>query len=194
MIVILDLGWGNLGALKSFFYRLRPNVAILKPPEALVACIEERCVLVWPGVGSAMQLSKLDGPTVAMLSDVFYSAEKNIAICLGFQILFEFLEESKEAGLNLMGGRVKKLKSPRVTYSHVPLKHEPKSEAPNGRFYFNHSYFITPVKLAEYYDVFLFIDNQEILVMRQSDTFLGCQFHPEKSGSHGVQLLREFIN
>jgi glutamine amidotransferase len=195
MILILDLGWGNLGALEAFFYRLCPNVLISQPHEAIKTCSQEKCVIVWPGVGSAVQFSRLDASTKDMLTLIFSSAEKNIAICLGFQILFGFSEESQLTGLSLMCGEVKKLKSPCVTYRHVPLITSDRDIASDGRFYFNHSYFIaSPDHEGEYVDRFLNVDNQRMLVMRRSENFLGCQFHPEKSGSDGVELLREFIS
>lgn len=195
MIVILDLGWGNIGALESYFYRLGPTVRIASAYEALDLCVSDECVVVWPGVGSASQFSLFDCSTRRELKRIFSLAKKNIAICLGFQILFELLEESQQKGLGLMTGEVKKLSLPAVTYRQIEVPSAGGASTKSGRFYFNHSYFISSSnETSEYLDQFVDLDGQKMLVLRRSETFLGCQFHPEKSGSDGVEILREFLS
>ena len=176
-----------------------------KNPNELENCAK----LIFPGVGDAtyamQQLAKL-GFDKFILSQV----KKNIpllGICLGSQIIFDFSEEGNTKCLGLISGKInhlysidktlepKGVKVPHMGWNNLEikkecpiLKHVPK----NADFYFVHSYVICPddsdvvVATADY--------GIKIPAVIQKDNIFACQFHPEKSGEPGLQILKNFCN
>lgn len=112
-----------------------------------------------------------------------------LGICLGMQILFDHSEEGDIDGLGIIPGRVTKLPA-LVTVPHIGWN-EVDGDGRNAYFYFDHSYAVHPDDdslvsgWCEHGDRFA--------AAVRTGSILGVQFHPEKSGSRGIDLLRGWL-
>jgi len=199
MIAIIDYGVGNLFSLTSSFKKIGANVKVTSNLEE----IQQAEKIVLPGVGAfkdAMQKLKETG-----LDEVIKQEAKKgksiLGICLGMQLLFErSFEFGKCEGLGLIKGEVvgmegilnKDLKIPHIGWNALKFKKQSKLNKyiKEGDYvYFVHSYFATGceeslVSVAEY--------QIEVPATVESANVCGCQFHPEKSGDVGLNILRAF--
>ena len=192
MITIIDYGAGNLKSVQNALDRLGATYEVTDDP-AVVAKAEK---VIFPGVGAAGSAMKelrrrgLAGPLKNLKVPL-------LGICLGMQLLFEFSEEDETKCLGIFLGQVNRfedenLKVPQMGWNAVkfggncPLFKDVPDES---YFYFVHSYF-APL-LTETCGVSLY--GRPFSAAVQKDNFYGLQFHPEKSGEVGLQILRNFI-
>lgn len=199
MITIIDYGVGNLFSLISSLKMIGADAVATSDPDA----IKEADKLILPGVGAfADAIEKLKASGLDELIKQQAQAGKDImGICLGMQLLFEkSFEYGEHEGLGLLKGSVvpmqgvipAELKIPHIGWN--ALKFAKKS--PLFRFinegdcvYFVHSYYATDcsdsvIATAEY--------GAELTAAVESGNINGCQFHPEKSGYVGLNILRAF--
>ena len=199
MITIIDYGVGNLFSLISSLKMIGADAVATSDPEA----IKEADKLILPGVGAfADAIEKLKASGLDALIKQQAQAGKDImGICLGMQLLFEkSFEYGEHEGLGLLKGSVvpmqgvipAELKIPHIGWN--ALKFVKKS--PLFRFinegdcvYFVHSYYATDcsdsvIATAEY--------GAELTAAVEYGNIKGCQFHPEKSGYVGLNILRAF--
>mgnify|MGYP004646287707 CR=1 FL=1 len=199
MITIIDYGVGNLFSLISSLKMIGADAVATSDPDA----IKEADKLILPGVGAfADAIEKLKASGLDALIKQQAQAGKDImGICLGMQLLFEkSFEYGEHEGLGLLKGSVvpmqgvipAELKIPHIGWN--ALKFAKKS--PLFRFinegdcvYFVHSYYATDcsdsvIATAEY--------GAELTAAVESGNVMGCQFHPEKSGEVGLNILRAF--
>jgi imidazole glycerol phosphate synthase glutamine amidotransferase subunit len=179
-VAVCDYGAANLRSVVAAFRRLRADVRATSRPEDVVSAD----LVVLPGVGSAA--SAMSGLRDRGLDDALRSRVADggatLGICLGLQLA---LEESEEdggvAGLGLLPGRAVRLREgrvPRIGWAAV----EPGGDA----FYFAHSYAAeTPAATAR---------SEGIVAIAEAGSFLGVQFHPEKSGAAGARLLERCLS
>ena len=196
MIVIIDYGLGNLGSVKNTLDKLGVDSIISNSAKE----IEAGSGLILPGVGSANQGMKnliktgLDKIIINQLK----LGKPFLGICLGMQLLFSKSEEGNVNCLNVIEGKVKKfdseLKVPQIGWNNVNQKIKDrlfKRIPDNGSFYFVNSYYCVPkdksitVGESEYGVNFC-----SILV---KNNIIATQFHPEKSGLIGQQLIKNWI-
>ena len=199
MIAIVDYGVGNLFSLEQSFHAIGAEVVITADPEILRSADK----LLLPGVGAfgdAAAKLKESG-----LGDVVVEQAHNgkplLGICLGMQLLFdEGFEYGCHKGLGLIHGKVKpiadvigkELKIPHMGWNALQFTRESKlfSKIADGDFvYFVHSYYACEcddavIATAEY--------SAPLTAAVAKDNVFGCQFHPEKSGSVGLEILRAF--
>ena len=200
MIAIIDYGVGNLFSLKSSFAMIGQDVVVTGDKK--VVADADRLIL--PGVGAfgdARKKLALSGLDEALLAQA-KSGKMIMGICLGMQMLFDrSFEYGEHAGLSLIPGEVvdmtprirQGLKVPHIGWNALNLR---QAEHPLFRYindgdcvYFVHSFFAD--KCAEYtiasseYDI-------PLTAAVAKDNVIGCQFHPEKSGRVGLNLLRAF--
>jgi glutamine amidotransferase len=195
MIAIIDYGAGNLFSVKNALDFLGFDSEITAERAALARADK----LILPGVGAFPDaMRKLEAAGLA--DAIAREAERKplLGICLGMQMLFEFGFEFEETrGLGLIAGRVERIEAPGLKIPHIgwsdvkraadcPLSRGVKE---GDRLYFVHSYkAVTDARhialYAEYGDLI------PGLVFR--DKVFGCQFHPEKSGTVGLRILRNF--
>lgn len=200
MIAIIDYGAGNLQSVKKALdYLGEPNLITAKSSE-----IEAADALVLPGVGSfgdAMQSltnsGLLETVRAAALSDTPF-----LGICLGLQLLFPESEESKGVkGLGVLPGKIIKfpgdmgLKIPQIGWNSINIREGCKLYAgvpQNAYVYFVHSYYLQAADpevvaaKAEYGVTF------HASVADEAHRLYATQFHPEKSGTVGLRILRNF--
>ena len=187
MNAIIDYKAGNLTSVRNALAALGAEASVTNDPAAIRAADH----VIFPGVGaakSAMENLASFG-LVETLREVAASGKPFLGICLGMQILFEHSEE--DGGVDLLGvlpGKVRRFpdvpgfKVPEIGWNQV-----------NGgrEYYFVHSYYAElgpyTVGRTEYAGV-------EFTSMVRKGALLACQFHPEKSGRIGLELLKEFLS
>jgi imidazole glycerol-phosphate synthase subunit HisH len=202
MIGIVDYGMGNLFSVNKALERLGVDSFISDEPERLL----DASALIIPGVGSfkdAMFLLKENGLDKTIKKFVS-SGKPLLGICLGMQLLFEESEENGVTkGLGLLPGKVVRFpgitpegmayKVPHMGWNKLAFHQEsPLLEGmPDDHVYFVHSYF---AKLPDK-DVLIASADYHVqvpAVVGRGNVY-GMQFHPEKSGEAGIQLLRNFL-
>jgi len=194
MVTIIDYKAGNLTSVKNAFAVLGEEAVVTGDPET----IREAGRVVFPGVGaaaSAMANLKAMGLTEAV-RDAADSGRPFLGICLGMQILFDCSEE--DGGVDTLGalpGRVKRLpdasgvKVPEIGWNQVKVKGDLQSCLPT-EFYFVHSYY---AEVCPYTVGFTEYAGVEFTAMVKKGSLWACQFHPEKSGRVGLELLKEWL-
>jgi len=179
-VAVCDYRAGNIRSVAVALRRLGADVEITRAPEAVTRA--ELAVL--PGVGSAraaMAALREDGLDEALRARVA-DGRPTLGICLGLQLALEESEEDGGVpGLGLVPGRARRLRGervPRLGWAAV----EPLGEA----FYFAHSYAAeTPAASAT---------SEGIVAEVRAGSFLGVQFHPEKSGPAGARYLERCLS
>ncbi|MBR2209134.1 MAG: imidazole glycerol phosphate synthase subunit HisH [Synergistaceae bacterium] len=202
MIAIINYGVGNLFSLESSFNAIGQDVKVTSDADDLKKA--ERIIL--PGVGAfedAAKKLKSSGLAEPLLEEV-KKGKPILGICLGMQLLFEkSFEFGEHEGLNLIPGSVryigevipKGLKIPQIGWNSLQLgvRSEELGIIKNeGEYvYFVHSYaafcdekFITAT--TNY--------GADLTAAVQNKNVYGVQFHPEKSGNVGLNILRAFCN
>ncbi len=200
MTVIIDYGVGNLFSLTCSFKKIGADVTVSDDPEI----IRNADRLILPGVGAfedaaaKLKESGLD----KILIEKAESGTPVLGICLGMQLLFErSFEYGEHEGLGLLKGDIvsfkgaidNSLKIPHIGWNAI-TKH---SDCPifkyvkNGEHvYFVHSYYapkdVPSAAVTSDYGI-------EFAAAVQNNNIFGCQFHPEKSGDVGLNILRAFI-
>ena len=200
MIAIIDYGAGNLQSVKKAFDFIGAESVITDNPEIINAC--DRILL--PGVGSfgdAMDSMAKSG-LVETVKQNALSGKPFLGICLGLQLLFEESEESPGVkGLGIFKGKIKKfssdmgLKIPHIGWNSLEIKQKDtlfKNVPENSYVYFVHSYYLH----AEDEKDIATITNYGIdfhSAVGKNNIF-ATQFHPEKSGEVGLQILKNFAS
>lgn len=191
MIQVIDYGAGNLRSVVAALRRLDVDCRVV----ATAQDFDAAAPVLLPGVGAAG--SAIAGLTRAGLVAALRAATAPVlGICLGMQLFGESSEENDVPTLGLVAGRTQRLhrapKSPHMGWNQVrrvmpsPLF----AGIPDGtHFYFAHTY----VLHAADDDVTATTEYGETIpVAVQRGRVSGVQFHPEKSGDAGMQLLRNF--
>lgn len=157
--------------------------------------------LILPGVGSfpkAMKALKKDELDIKIVN-FFKTGKPILAICLGYQMLFEkSLEFSETEGLKILKGEVIKFpkkesqKVPHIGWNKIMINKENKILEKNDFFYFVHSYYpkVIDEKIILAYTKF---GNLKFSSAILKNNLLGCQFHPEKSGKIGLNMIKKFF-
>jgi imidazole glycerol phosphate synthase glutamine amidotransferase subunit len=179
-VAVCDYGAGNVRSVLAAFRRLGVDVASTREPADVLGAD----LAVLPGVGSAA--SALAGLCAAGLDEALRQRVEaggpTLGICLGLQLALEETEEDGGVrGLGLLPGRAVRLRSgrvPRIGWARV----EPGGDA----FYFAHSYAAeTEAATAT---------SEGVVAIARAGSFLGVQFHPEKSGPAGARFLEQCLS
>jgi glutamine amidotransferase len=195
LIAILDYGSGNIRSAQRAIERLGVSTEVTSEYEVAL----NAAGLLVPGVGAfgscIRQLLQINGDLI--LKERLKLNRPTLGVCVGMQILFESSAESNEAGLAFVAGKVKKLSAkilPHVGWNEVHVEKEMNlmRGLKNQRFYFVHSYAATTAP-----DEFLQAKSnygEEFVAAIQSGSLSAVQFHPEKSGDAGMQLLKNWVS
>ena len=198
MITIINYEAGNLTSVKRALDYLKIPSQITSDP----SIIENSERIIFPGVGnakSAMVMLEESGIDKA-IKDAFYKGIPILGICLGTQIILSHSEEGNTECLGLIDGiclkfnlKNRELKIPHMGWNKIELqkKHYILKDFREGKeVYFVHSYYPVPVDkesiyaITEYETTFASIIGKNNLV--------ATQFHPEKSGQLGLNILKNF--
>ena len=201
-VVIIDYSTcGNIKSVISALEYLGVRIKISSKPED----IYKANFLVLPGVGSfklAYQDIESQGLNEAIRESVLYKGTKILGICLGMQLMAsESTEGGHSLGLNLINNKVEhistmveNIKIPNVGFKRTtPNSYTRlfKGLPQNPYFYFTHSYCI---KLQMDLPIFCESDiGFKFISGFQKENIFGTQFHPEKSQSNGLVILKNFI-
>lgn len=198
MIAIIDYGVGNLFSLKSSFSAIGQEVAVTDDAEV----IRKADKIILPGVGAfedAVKKLKNTGLDV-VLKEEAAKGKAVMGICLGMQMLFErSFEYGCHEGLGLIKGDIvpfegridPELKIPHIGWNSITVKEDLpifKYIKSGDHVYFVHSYFaeVTQETIAESeYGI-------GFTAAVGKNNIYGCQFHPEKSGQVGLNILKGF--
>ncbi|MBY0577819.1 MAG: imidazole glycerol phosphate synthase subunit HisH [Burkholderiales bacterium] len=204
-IAIVDYGMGNLRSVSKAIEHVAPGskVSVTREASEILAASH----VVFPGQGAMPDcMRELDSRG---LRDAVVRAacEKPfLGICIGLQMLFDFSEEGSVAGLGILKGKVKrfpqekmhdasgeKMKVPHIGWNGVEqCAFHPLWEGigQDSRFYFVHSYYVEPDDegIVAAYSRYPF----RFAAAVAKDNIFAVQFHPEKSQSAGLALLRNF--
>jgi len=197
VIAIIDYGAGNLNSIQKALEFVGEETVILE--EGKVEELAKYDGLVLPGVGAfpgAMKRLK-ENNFIEFIEKFVATGKPFLGVCLGMQLLFEWgFEDQKTAGLGLLKGDIIKMeteyKIPHMGWNQLEIiKDDPlfKDLPENPHFYFVHSY-----QLAEVTDEVLATVGygSTVPAVVRKDNVIAFQFHPEKSGDNGIQLLKNF--
>ena len=201
MVAIIDYGVGNLFSLASTFSAIGAEAVVTSDPEIIKSADK----IILPGVGAFGDAAdKLTSTGLAeVLKEEAAKGKYVLGICLGMQLLFDkSYEYGEHIGLGLIKGEVRAisevipqdLKIPHIGWNSISFgekKHELFKYLNEGDFvYFVHSFYgakceSSVIATAEY--------GAPLTAAVASGNVMGCQFHPEKSGSVGLDILRAFL-
>lgn len=198
-VILIDAGTGNLRSVQKALESIGANVLRTDDPQKVLTAKQ----VVLPGVGafrdfmSGLRARKLD----SVIKDVVARGVPLLGICVGMQALFDIGEEMGEhAGLGLLPGRVVRfsdnlsVKIPHTGWNQLEIKNDAllfDQVDPGAYVYFNHSYYCQPRNSS---DVVATTDyGMQYACAVQRDNIFGVQFHPEKSQSVGLQILKNFL-
>lgn len=189
-IAIIDYGAGNIKSIEFALQRLGFDSVLTSNAEVIKSADR----VIFPGVGEAssamkmLQNTKLDNVIPGLKQPV-------LGICLGMQLMCSYCEEGNTQGLGIFDVDVIKFKTdmkvPQVGWNTI---YNLKSDLFQGiedksYMYLVHSYYVpkhkNSIASSDY--------GLEYSVALHKDNFYGVQFHPEKSGKPGEQILKNFI-
>lgn len=196
MVAIIDYGAGNLHSVKNALDFLGTDSVITGDKDVILNA--DRVIL--PGVGSfgdAMEnLRQRD--LVETVRSVADGKRPFLGICLGLHLLFEGSEETPGVeGLGVFKGNVVKipdygLKIPHMGWNNISLAKDSRVLSDDNPFvYFVHSYYISPdnTDIISAYTEY----GKKLAVAIEDGNIFAVQFHPEKSGDEGMEILRKFL-
>ena len=203
-IAVVDYGMGNLRSVQQALRSVAPNSSIVVTGDPHEIGLASR--VVFPGQG-AMPDCMREMDALGLRAAVLDAARNKpfLGICIGLQMLFEHSAEGNIPGLGILLGSVvrfasnlhdeqgNKLKVPHMGWNQVHHADHPlwQGIAQDARFYFVHSYYVQPKDNALVQATSCYPQPFVCAVAR--DNLFAVQFHPEKSQSAGLALLRNFV-
>ena len=192
-IALIDYGAGNLTSVRKGFAAVGAGLVTPASPSDLSGV----GAIVVPGVGHFQATSPLGGEWRAAILDAVRQGTPLLGICLGLQWLFESSTEADEVpGLGLMAGRCERLppvvKVPHVGWNSLDFTRDSRllaNIADGAEVYFTHAY-AAPITAD---CIAATTHGRPFAAAVERDNVSGVQFHPEKSGDIGLQVLRNFV-
>jgi len=199
-IAIVDYGMGNVRSVQKALEYVAPNDHCLLTNDSQI--INESDRVVFPGQGAmGACMGALQGNDLIEVIKIASKEKPFLGICLGLQLLFDHSEENNGTdGLSIIPGEVIKFKNIELKIPHMgwnevkqikkhPLWHNIDN---NARFYSVHSYFVKETDSSCVTGTTYYGENFTSAIAQ--DKLFAVQFHPEKSQSDGLQLLKNFTN
>ncbi len=202
MVAIIDYGVGNLFSLKSSLKAIGADVIVTADKKELKKADQ----IILPGVGAFEDAAKKlkESGLDTFIKEIASNGKPLMGICLGMQLLFDkSYEYGEHEGLSLIEGEVvpikddvdKSLKIPHIGWNALNFKGDKSPIFVNIEdgdcVYFVHSYYAkncedSVIATTEY--------GAELTAAVAQKNVFGCQFHPEKSGKVGLEILKAFVN
>lgn len=200
-VSIIDYDMGNLYSISNAVKVLGYEPEVIATPEQLASAN----MVILPGVGAyrdAMAALHERGLIDALRNHVA-KGRRLLGVCLGMQLLFQHSEENGGVGgLAILAGQVKRFpkvdgfKVPQIQWNRANAAADSRmfaGLADDSHFYFLHSYYVEPAEAnasitrSDYCDI-------EYCSAIEVNNVWGAQFHPEKSGEIGLQMLKNFLD
>jgi glutamine amidotransferase len=195
VIALIDYQAGNLTSVKKALATIGAEVFVPETPDTLR---EARGIIV-PGVGHFGATRALEAAWIEGILERVGEGRPLLGICLGMHWLFEGSDEAPDLpGLGLLSGQCRRfhdaegIKIPHVGWNSLSIQREAPildGVADQAQVYFTHSYVVPltseTVAVTEH--------GEQFTAVVQRANIAGVQFHPEKSGEVGLQILRNFI-
>lgn len=192
MVGVIDYGVGNIGSLTWALKKQGIEVIVSKDPEILSRCSG----LLLPGVGAFRDgIENIDRCNLrSFIKDYAKTGKAVVGICLGMQLLYETGKENGVfKGLGLIEGSIEKIPAkrlPHMGWNELCIKKDDvlvNNIEKDAHVYFVHSYYA----VSSGVEVIAYADYEgTIPAIVRKDNVIGFQFHPEKSGDVGEQLIR----
>ncbi len=200
MIVIIDYRMGNLGSILNMLKKVGAAAVISADPSV----IGEATKLILPGVGAfdnGMKSLQEQGLVPALEEAVMRRKVPILGICLGMQLMTKDSEEGKLPGLGWIDAKTVRfhhdpsedLKVPHMGWNTVTVRKESslfRDMFPEPRFYFVHSYHAVCQDPGDVLTMTRY--GYEFVSAFQRNNIMGVQYHPEKSHTFGMRLLKNF--
>jgi glutamine amidotransferase len=192
-VAIYDYGTGNLHSLAKALEGTGAHVKIETEPAAAL----QFDALVLPGVGNFGAAASRLSLYAPSLRAALASGHPCLGICLGMQLLFDSSEEGEGPGLSVFHGRVRKLRArriPHMGWNDVQVTSDDPVLAKLSPMlgYYANSY-VADVTEESHVLAWTRYDEDRFPAVVRRDRTWGVQFHPEKSGEPGLQLIRNFL-
>lgn len=198
MIAIIDYDAGNLKSVEKALISLDQEVIVSRDSSEIIQADK----VILPGVGSfGDAMNNLDHfNLIDTIKNVTKKGTPFLGICLGLQLLFRSSDETPGAeGLNILGGEILRippcegLKIPHMGWNSLEVTPGARlfqGIEPNPYVYFVHSYYLKAddeaiVAASTEYSTYIHASVEK-------DNVFACQFHPEKSSSIGLHILKNF--
>lgn len=202
MIAIIDYNAGNITSVARALQNIGQDFVVTDDTKKLDAASH----VVFPGVGAAGEAmaylcqKKLD----VWLKNFIKTGKPLLGICLGTQIILDYSEENETKCIGLVAGSTKRfpeqlssegelLKIPQMGWNSVKLRRSHPvfyNVSPDAEFYFVHSYYPAPSDESAVLGITNY--GMNFCSVLAKNNLLAMQFHPEKSGRPGLQILRNF--
>jgi len=207
-VAVVDYGASNIKSIVRGLERAGAAVTVARTPEEMSGAAG----LVLPGVGAAGAAMRglRERGLARPLTRAIEGGAPFLGVCLGMQLLLGAQEEDDETGLNIIGGRVRRLRGAKVPHmgwntvdavsregapASGPLAAGPLAGLPPRPYlYFVHSYYVEldPAEREAAAATTEYGDGAFVSTLAR-DNVWGAQFHPEKSGENGARVLRNFV-
>jgi glutamine amidotransferase len=198
IVTLLDYGAGNVTSVERALHHLGVDSIRASTPES----VSDATALLLPGVGHyATLIHALNARALRQsLLDTISRGVPFLGICLGLQALYESSEEAPDlAGLDLLPEQVRALpatvKLPHMGWNQLNVKQPSRllgNIAADAYFYFAHSYAVVSAGACSA-SVATCTHGAEFVAVLERQNIFAVQFHPEKSGTAGEQILRNFL-
>ena len=197
MIALIDYKAGNLTSVRKALSFIGSDFVV---PESTSDCAGAKGLIV-PGVGHFSATEALDENWRRTILDAVSAGTPLLGICVGMQWLFEGSDEAPGVpGLGLMRGRIARLdgdaetrlKVPHVGWNALDITRQGRlldGLSPGAQVYFTHSYAAPVTETCAAATTHANVFSSAV----ERDNVFGVQFHPEKSGEAGLQILRNFL-
>ena len=200
MIALIDYDAGNIKSVEKALHYLGEETTVTRDPQTLLNADK----VILPGVGSfgqAMENLHTYG-LVPVIHEIVEKKTPFLGICLGLQLLFESSEETPGVeGLGILKGKIVKIppapgiKIPHMGWNNIKVKEDSrlfKGLPENPYVYFVHSYYLQ----ADDEDIVAATTEYGVKIHAavEKDNIFACQFHPEKSSTVGLQILKNFVS
>lgn len=198
MVAIIDYDAGNIRSVEKAIASLGYEAAVTRDADTILTADH----VILPGVGAfGDAMDKLSSyGLVDVIRTVSCREIPFLGICLGLQLMFENSEEAPGVeGLGLLKGSILRipekddLKIPHIGWNSLqyPSRGRLFAGVPEGAYvYFVHSYYLEAADLSDVAATTEYITHVHASVERGN--LFACQFHPEKSGEVGLQILKNF--
>ena len=197
MVAIIEYGMGNVASVQKALRFLKMESIVTSNLEE----IDNSKYIILPGVGSFHQAMENleDRKLIPFLKEKVAEGKPFLGICLGMQLLAERgHEDGITAGLGFIEGDVIRIPEfnlpvPHIGWNNITIKiPQYFDNLKDNNFYFVHSYFFNAKNIQDISATVKY--GSDLVAVVQKNNVFGTQFHPEKSQTAGLQVLKNFID